>query len=108
MNEQSESTQLLLMVLLALWVATVGYSFTYLFVAAESSGFTRGSERITGFLGWQGLGGMFALAIWNIGRSYPKESGARRISKLPIHMAVLLILVLIGMVVYEFMVNPPN
>lgn len=95
-----------LMVLLALWVAAWGYSLVPLFAEPTSDGFTRGMNRMAGFLGWQGVAGMIALALWGIGRGLPNGSGARRISGVPLGMALALLLVLVGMVLWAQLSHP--
>lgn len=102
MNERRDETRtLLLMVLLALWLGAWGYSVYYLLTTApEGSSFTRGMNRISGFLGWQGVAAMLAFACWGIGWSFPKGTGIRRVSMVPMGMALALILVVAGMVVF--------
>ena len=89
-----------LMALLALWVAAWGYSLVPLFAGVDSGEALLASARVTAFLGWQGIAGMIALALWGIGRGFPKRSGTRRISALPLGMALALLLVLLGSMIW--------
>lgn len=101
-DNKQETRTLLLMVLLALWVAVYGYSIIFMLTTpVEGSGFTRGMNRISGFLGWQGVAGILAFGCWGIGWSFPKGSGVRRVSAVPLWMAVALILVGVGMVMFS-------
>jgi len=96
-GDKSETRKLLLMALLALWVAAFGYSIIFAATTPTSGdGFTRGMNRITGFLGWQGVAGTLAFACWGVGWSFERGLGIRRISTVPLGMALLVILAIIG------------
>ncbi|MGJ8584294.1 MAG: hypothetical protein ACSHXD_09390 [Marinosulfonomonas sp.] len=100
-NEPNQNRLFALMVMLLFWLGAWGYSFVFLAtVDPTGDGFTRGLNRVSGFLGWQGVAGLFAFASWGIGRSFPKPSGIRNVSAIPLWLAVVLILVLIGMSVW--------
>ncbi len=97
----AERRTMVLMALMALWLAAYGYSIIHLITTAPiGSGFTRGLNRFTGFLGWQGVAGMLAFGCWGIGWSFPKGSGIRRASAVPLVLALALVLVIIGMVIF--------
>jgi len=100
-DEDSQTRQFWLMVFLAIWVGAFGYSFTFLMIEPTGSGFTRGMNRTAGFFGWQGIAAMLAFALWAIGRSFPKRSGVRRISAVPLGMTLALILILLGYIGYH-------
>ncbi len=107
MAQTDETRKFALMVLLALWVAAWGYSLVPLFSEPEGVGgdpvveaFARGLNRMKGFLGWQGIAGMIALALWGVGRGLPKGSGARRISAVPLGITVAVLSALIGAVLW--------
>ncbi len=100
-KDSQETRTLLLMVLLAVWVAIYGYSLFFLMTTPVSGdGFTRGLNRVTGFLGWQGVAGMVAFACWGIGWSFPKGSGIRRMSGVPLGLVLALLFVGVGMVMF--------
>ena len=95
------------MALLALWCAAWAYSIVFLInVEPIGDGFTRGLNRVSGCLGWQGVAGMLAFAVWGVGLGFPKRSGIRRISAVPLGMALALILLLIGFVVWARFTHP--
>ena len=101
-----DGKRLILMVLLALWVAAWGLSVAQLFAAPTGDGFTRGMNRMSGFLGWQGVAGMIALALWGVGRGLPKGSGARRISAVPLGMTLAVLAALVGVVLWARLNHP--
>ena len=99
-----DSRRLWLMVLTALWVMVWGGSFVA-FVLTEPAGedFVRGFNRVATFLGWQGIAGVLAIAIWGVGRGWRRGSPPRRLSRVPLTLAILLllaILALMGWAVY--------
>lgn len=99
LNQGHERRLWLLMVLLALWLAAYGYSVIFvLSTQVEGSGFTRGLGRISGFLGWQGVAGTLAFASWGVGRGFPRRTGIRRISAVPLGMALAVIFLILGAV----------
>lgn len=90
-----------LMTLLAMWGAAYAFSIWFLLITpAESSGLTGGLSRLSGFVGWQAIAGLIGFAAWGIGWSFPKGSGVRKISGLPLILAAALVIVGIGMVVF--------
>lgn len=99
MSEQNDQAKLLLlMAMLALWAAAWGYSVIFgLSVVPEGDGFMRGLNRISGFLGWQGVAGIFAFSCWGVGRGFPAGSGIRRISGVPLGMVLALGAVVLAM-----------
>lgn len=105
MKDDGQDTRaLLLMVLLALWAAAFGYSVYFFLTAAPTGdGFTRGLNRISGFLGWQGIAGMFAIACFGIGRSVPRTSGIRRVSVVPLALVLVLILGVFAIIGWSYM-----
>jgi len=95
------------MAMLALWAAAWGYSFVFaLSTVAQGDGFTRGLNRIAGFLGWQGVAGMFAFACWGVGRGFSIGSGIRRISAVPLGLALALVIVVLGVVFWSWLGHP--
>ena len=92
-KDNTETRTLMLMALLALWLAAWAYSVVLL-VSAEAA------VRMVAYFGWQGVAGMIAFGCWGIGWSFAKGSGIRRISAVPLAMAFALVLVVIGMAVF--------
>ena len=86
----------ILMGLLALWLAAYGYSIVVLLDTDRATGsVVQGLSRWTGFLGWQGVAGITAAAIWGVGRGFPKRTGIRRISAVPLGMALALVILVL-------------
>jgi hypothetical protein len=50
--------------LLVLWTITMAVSLWWLCADATGDGFTRGLNRVMGFLGWQLAGALLALPLW--------------------------------------------
>lgn len=98
-----DGKSLVLMALLAIWAAAWVFSLVQVFAEPTGDGFTRGMNRVTGFLGWQGVAGVVALGLWGLGRGFPKGSGVRRISAVPLGIALALALALVGMVIWARM-----
>lgn len=106
-DENSQSRMFLLMVMFALWLGASAYSVVFLIdTDPAGDGFTRGLNRITGFLGWQGVAGMLAFAVWGVGLGFPKGSGIRRTSAVPLGIALALILLIIGIVIWARFTHP--
>jgi hypothetical protein len=90
-----------LMALLAFWILTFGGAFVaYSVTPPEGDGFIRGWNRITTFLGWQGVAAMISLPIWVVGRAWPKGSAVRRLASGPIIVTLLELAAVIGVVIY--------
>ena len=89
MGEMSRRTQGVLMVLGVFWIIAFLWSISILlWTEPTGDGFTRGLNRLTGFLGWQFLAGIVAVVIFVIGRQLPK--GWRRwLSRVPLILASL-------------------
>lgn len=102
MSQEKDQIRLfLLMAMLALWLVAWGYSLVFLALTQPTGdGFTRGMNRITGFLGWQGVAGMLAIAVWGVGRGFPKGSGVRKVSIFPLGMVLVLLLAIAGLVLW--------
>lgn len=100
-SDPGDRQRLLLTALFALWVFAFGYAF-FIFATTTPTGdsFTRGMNRITSYLGWQGVAGMISIALIAIGRSWPKGSAVRRMSGVPLTLAVLHIAAIIGIILW--------
>jgi len=91
---------MLLMGILALWIAAYGYSLFMLLTGDVSGGaFTSGLNRFSIFLGWQGVAGIFAFASFGVGRSFNKGSGIRRVSVVPAVAALALVIIVVAMAI---------
>ncbi|WP_425416976.1 hypothetical protein [Oricola indica] len=88
-------------VLLAVWAGLFIWSFIQ-FSITEPTGdsFTRGLNRVTGFLGWQLAAGLVAVPVFFLGRGHPRGSGLRWASRLPAAAALALVLAIVGFIVW--------
>ncbi|MEL6642932.1 MAG: hypothetical protein AAFQ79_03285 [Pseudomonadota bacterium] len=101
MERNGDGRVLVLMFLFALWLLAFGYSFVaYTTTEATGDGFVRGVNRVGAFFGWQGVAGLLAIAIWGVGRRWPKGSPVRRMSLIPIGLALLLVAGVVGVIVW--------
>lgn len=95
LSEPKQNTALLAGIL-ALWVLVFGWSVIGSWgMELTGDGFTRGLNRVTHFLGFQAIAACLALAAFGVGRAWPKGSGARAVSRMPLWCATIL-LVAIG------------
>jgi hypothetical protein len=96
-----DAKRLILMGCLALWAIAWGWSFAA-FVMTEPTGdsFTRGMNRVTTFLGWQMAAALPGFAAWVLGRDWPKGSGVRRLSRVPVQLTLGLAAVLGGLMLW--------
>jgi hypothetical protein len=76
---------------LALWLAAMGLSALALTAEPTGDGFTRGLNRLSGFVGWQGAGMMLALVAWLSARGLPKGDLLRWLARAPGWWALLLV-----------------
>lgn len=88
---------LILSLLLAAWAMAFGWSLIGAYVAAPTGdGFSNGLNRVTHFLGWQAVAGLFGLAAFGVGRAWPRGSGLRQVSVWPFRLALLLLAALLA------------
>lgn len=86
-----DTRRLWLMILGSAWALAWAGSFVVAWLTEpEGEGFARGLNRVTAFLGWQGIAALLAVAIWGVGRSWPPGSSVRRLSRAPFSLAALL------------------
>jgi hypothetical protein len=69
--------------LLLLWLVFMALSGASLLAEPLGDGFTRGLNRVTGFLGWQIAGAVLALALWLSSGTLEKGRPMRRICRIP-------------------------
>ncbi|NNE87292.1 MAG: hypothetical protein HKN27_04390 [Silicimonas sp.] len=85
-----DGRRFLLIALGAVWLMAFVYAFVaYAHAPREAAGFPDGLNKPAVYLGWQGIAGIAALAIYGVGLAWEKGSAARRLSKLPILLAFL-------------------
>ncbi|MEM9969581.1 MAG: hypothetical protein AAF762_00570 [Pseudomonadota bacterium] len=97
----SDASRFVMTVLMAGWALSFAYAF-YFFATEPPTGdgFTRGLNRVSGYLGWQGIAGTFAIAIWGVGRRWQAGSGVRRLSWVPILLALAQVLAIVALIVW--------
>jgi len=92
MSQEPTPRPVFLWIALALWAGAFAYSFwVFQATAPLGDGFTRGLNRVSGFLGWQLLAAALALIVFALGRALPKGRAMRRMSVLPLGFAGLLV-----------------
>ena len=91
----------LVALLLAIWAGLFIWSFIG-FSATEPTGdgFTRGFNRVSGFLLWQFAAGIVAVPAYMVGREQPRGSALRWASRLPLALATALLLAIAGVIVW--------
>ena len=95
------TAQRLIWLLLVLWFAVYAWSVLYyLLTPATGDGFTRGLNRLSGFMTWQMVAAGVAVAIWIAGRRFAIGSRARRISRGPALFALLPVVAFVLVVAY--------
>lgn len=101
MSGPSDGQRLLLTVLFATWLIAFGYAF-FSFAATQprGDGFVRGMNRVTSYLGWQGIAGMISVAIFSVGRGWTKGTTIRRMSLVPITVAFLHVAAIGGVILW--------
>ena len=96
-----DARRLWLMILGAAWaLAWAGSFVAFWAVEPTGEGFVRGMNRVMAFLGWQGVAGMLALALWGVARGWPKRSPVRRWSAVPLGLALLLVAGILGVILW--------
>ena len=85
MTGPGDGVRLLLTVLFAGWFS----AFIFAFAAHGLTLNASDGERIA-FLGWQGVAGLFAIAVFGVSRQWPKDAAVRRLGTVPILLAALL------------------
>lgn len=101
MNKPNDNVKFLLTILYAAWVLTFLYSFVaYTRAPYEGAGFPDGLNKMAVFFGWQGIAGVLALGVFAVSLQWPRHSGVRQISGLPLFLAALVLAGLTFLVVW--------
>ena len=97
----SDAKRLLLTFLFAAWLLAFAYAFVaYMTTSPTDIGLTRGLNRVTAFLGWQGVAGILAVAVFAIGNAWPRASGIRRLSRIPLGLALFQTAAIIAVILW--------
>ena len=101
MNAPGDGVKLLLTLLFAAWVGAFGYSFfAYVTTAPDDMGFTRGLNRVKSFLGWQGMAGVLALAVFAVSLQWPESAGVRKVARVPLILTGVLVAGIAGVILW--------
>ncbi|KAJ54905.1 hypothetical protein ACMU_14165 [Actibacterium mucosum KCTC 23349] len=107
MNQPERDPTTLVSLLLLAWAAVMAWAFwSFHTTPPTGDGFTRGMNRITGFLGWQLVAGALGLVAFVTGRGLPKGTPLRLLSTLPLALIALGLLALIGVVLWARFSHP--
>lgn len=97
----SDGRRFLLMAIYATWVFVFAYAFVaYARAPYAGAGLPDGLNRPAVYLGWQGIAGMLALAVYGIGLGWPKGSTVRALAAVPLVMALLHLLAIGAMILW--------
>lgn len=87
-DEPSDSRRFGLTLLVAIWAMAFVYAFVAAAMAEPPDGGSLALGRARAYLGWQGLAGLLAIAVLGVGRRWPKGSSVRRLSLVPLAIAI--------------------
>ena len=91
-------------VLLALWAVAVALSVNAMFQPPTGDGFARGLNRIEGFLGFQAAALVIALIVLSV-RGWAEARWLRRLTLVPILLALALVLLVGGIIPYVIVMD---
>lgn len=96
----------LLVLVLVVWGFLVYSGFNaYQTIEASGSGFTRGSNRVSAFLQWQGLALLAGVAASIIGRAAKMTGAVRYVARLPLFLSggffAFLIFIFVAMLIWS-------
>ncbi len=101
MNKPSDSVRFVFTALYAGWVIVFAYAFVaYVRAPYEGAGFPDGLNKPAVFLGWQGIAGVLAFAVFGVSRLWPRGASARTLGAVPLIVAVVLAAGVVGFVVW--------
>ena len=96
-----------LWILLALWAGLYAASFLLAHhTAPTGDSFLRGINRLMVFFQYQIAAGVAAMAVWWRGRSLARGSWQRWLSRVPVGMALALVLLVVGLILYANLQKP--
>ncbi|MXQ08458.1 hypothetical protein GQ651_11430 [Alphaproteobacteria bacterium GH1-50] len=97
----SDARRFWVTLLFALWALAFGYSFvSFMTTPPDGEGFTLGLNRISAYLGWQGIAGVLSLGLWGAARGWPKGTSARQLSAVPLLLALFHVMLIVGVILW--------
>lgn len=91
----------ILTALVILWVFAYGWSILSTQVTTPTGdGFTRGMNLVVGFVVWQCIAALIAMAIWWIGTRRARTPLKRWLARGPLLLALLPVLFVVALIVY--------
>ena len=97
MSTPADGVRLVLTVLFAAWVLAFFYAFVaYTTAPYEGAGFPDGLNKPAVFLGWQGVAGVLAVAVFGVSRRWPRGRAVRKLGTVPLGIALVLALAVVG------------
>jgi hypothetical protein len=97
-----------LTILTLLWLGAYAASFWGLWMLEPTGdSFLRGANRLMAFLGWQTAAGVVGILLWLTGRSLPRGSPARWLSRVPVLLGLLLAVAIVGLIAWVNFAKPP-
>ena len=102
------SQRTVLSFLLLVWAATYAGSFWHLlFTDPTDDGFTRGLNRVMGFMAWQVVAMLVGTVIWIVSLRPLRPPMVRWLLRLPALLGLGLVLLIAGTMVYSRLAKPP-
>jgi len=98
----------LLWVVLGLWVVAMAASAMAWTLEPTGDSFTRGLNRLMGFLGGQIVASILARAAWILARPFQKGSSERWFGRIPAWWSVALLVLIAGLIVYANISDPAS
>lgn len=86
---------------LLVWAGLYAWSFlSFVVIEPTGDGFTRGLNRVGGFLLWQVAAGITAIVVWRAGLALQSGAKLRWLARLPALLFALLIIAIAALFVY--------
>lgn len=104
MKGPGDEVRFLFTLLLTLWLLSYSYSmFALPNLEDARNALAEGSDysAVSHFLGWQGIAGLLAIAVFGVSRLWKQGAAARQLGNLPILLALLLIAVIAALIFAE-------
>ena len=95
-NGPSDGKRFLLIALGAVWLMAFVYAFLAFASAPNTTEDAQAATKPQIYLGWQGVAGVVAFAVYGVGRAWEPGSATRRLSGVPILLAFLQAIAIIG------------